>query len=1728
MQQASLKVIALFADGLRGDFSNTLRPVLQMIISKCKEKRLLNDVKDVLKKAVRFCVPFEALSEEISELVKTKKTPPHARICLMECTTDLLLSSADKISNDSLKLIADMLTASCEDSDPKVRDMCVRSFVTLADVVKARGRSAIDAHKRIVKLELSVPKVYKKIQAMKDGGEATSTSSVRPGISKVSSTSAVAAKKAAPNSMVKSKSVSVGKSSTAGFSSKMKAASTSMPSISENDDNIEEVIMSPEEAVEKLGEMNIAGWSNIQTLMASAKWQDRVEALEGLDKYIEANEGGATICVPLTSFLKSSFPKLKSTNMTVVKTLMQLYTTCATHTGTSSFSKSVALEIIQAWGDKFSDKKGKDAFATLLTVLATAVSPSFCFKQMKKVMDKTKAPLGHQYFLEWVKATAVEFGASSLPVQQVIAFCHVELENKVAGVRTAGVEVVGALYNQLGPKFLSIAITDSLKPAMKTILEAEFEKVGYDAAKKPTRTVRGEASDQKAEGFSIPRTDLSVVLDRSTISDLTTTDGKNSWNVRKTAMEAVIEACERSGHFVEGNAAAKEVLKGLKSRLNDTQANLKPMGANSLGHVLSSLDSESCHKFLKPLATALLSGVADNKKSMRDAVVAAMQRIVTLNKDDALAETNLIGTLLSSSVEAIVNPVGREELLTFFMVHVQSDAVIKTDCSDLAPSLVVALQDKVASTRILTEHLMTALVGKGYMPSSAVEKSFRSLPPAAQRSLQAPKDRILAAEDSSALSGGTDNKKQAPPAEIVEESVPKKMGRQPSKSLMKNAPSSNKVNDSVSASIPAPVESSSSSANNPYFPLKKTNKAKRLDEYYKSNWPQPPEEPTDHERASLRAAWEPLVDKVLFDILFPEKTSGLSNQDSVMDAVSELLSILNDEPAGATSGCIIGPKCSEMVIQHTDLMIKWVALALSLRESSNGLLKLLLLVATIFNKIKNVPNLQLHEGEIVCILPALVDKSGHKSERHKFGFKHAINACTPIVSSNRLCQLLLSGLTCKNKKTRVVCIEEIDRIVEVSGPSSLGKVGIREISSTLNNKDTDVGVRNAALDFCFTLYMTIGYDRKKLTKLLGDISERAIPMIDHRIKEKMKTQDVVDASSVDKSSKASSSTESKTTSTGALVPKNNAPEPAPISSAPKVTTPVMKTNNFDLEDDVAFRLDMTPPEAESSTTTSSRFTSADVLPLDIGVETVSASLSSSQRVDETLVELDGVYVDIISKLDAMLGSGDKGVEDKVQCAKDHLKMLHSIISSPDVSGPGKPFDLLQRHAPTLVDRLIRCIDYGFQREVTPQTDNSKDLINVVDVGLISVSLVCMFALLDCNDLLRNLDESKVKDMVCTGIKWLVDTRFFPSEGSSLAPKVEQDLAKALNAFLIKIGSSRPFKNGVVICAVIDVLSLCIKERELETSLSPSCAKPLSRLLLKVLSNEASRGSTKAFHLPNVDTMRLMSVLHSFFNSHPSTVPSNDIPYCCAKTVFAQLIDALGSSEIDRLCQVLKIPDTAFIYRLSKRLSSSAVSEVKTSTPAVVPVELDQSIVDLVTAVSSSRDKVAAIRHLRDNLKRIPGVNISTYLTHTSTTFRSFVLDTLAKMDSEANNTSIVDAGDISIGLVQSPAMKNEDGSEALRILEGLKSNSKRSFMASPLHENVDRPSSGSFSSRSVIQDKIKGTLNSISASIAADSTLAIGSAQKNVVSSGCGADSDLAARLARLKRMESLSSGTAS
>lgn len=62
-----------------------------------------------------------------------------------------------------------------------------------------------------------------------------------------------------------------------------------------------------------------------------------------------------------------------------------------------------------------------------------------------------------------------------------------------------------------------------------------------------------------------------------------------------------------------------------------------------------------------------------------------------------------MAALISPAVEALANTVGRQELLQFLQSHIEN---IKADCSELAPVLVLCMQDKTAAVRTIAEQLL--------------------------------------------------------------------------------------------------------------------------------------------------------------------------------------------------------------------------------------------------------------------------------------------------------------------------------------------------------------------------------------------------------------------------------------------------------------------------------------------------------------------------------------------------------------------------------------------------------------------------------------------------------------------------------------------------------------------------------------------------------------------------------------------------------------------------------------------------------------------------------------------------------------------------------------------------------------------------------------------------------------------------------------------------------------
>ena len=211
--------------------------------------------------------------------------------------------------------------------------------------------------------------------------------------------------------------------------------------------------------------------------------------------------------------------------------------------------------------------------------------------------------------------------------------------------------------------------------------------------------------------------------------------------------------------------------------------------------------------------------------------------------------------------------------------------------------------------------------------------------------------------------------------------------------------------------------------------------------------------------AALRSQWEPLLSANLYGDLFPQDKHSAATQDMLIPGVDALLALLND-----TCGN------DAVVLSHTDLMLRWCALGMCTRETIGGLLRILLLVATIFEKVRN-SEAQLLDAEAQIIIPHLIDRSGHKNDRARAAFKHCLGAAKGVTSPNKLTSMLLQGLTSKNKKTRAVCLEEIESIVDASGAAVLGRHGTREIALMADQKDTDQATRSAALDVIYKVHV---------------------------------------------------------------------------------------------------------------------------------------------------------------------------------------------------------------------------------------------------------------------------------------------------------------------------------------------------------------------------------------------------------------------------------------------------------------------------------------------------------------------------------------------------------------------------------------------------------------------------------------------------------------------------------
>jgi hypothetical protein len=234
----------------------------------------------------------------------------------------------------------------------------------------------------------------------------------------------------------------------------------------------------------------------------------------------------------------------------------------------------------------------------------------------------------------------------------------------------------------------------------------------------------------------------------------------------------------------------------------------------------------------------------------------------------------------------------------------------------------------------------------------------------------------------------------------------------------------------------------------------------------------------------------------------------------------------------------------------------------------------------------------------------------------------------------------------------------------------------------------------------------------------------------------------------------------------------------------------------------------------------------------------------THRNSEGISEFESVCVDVVLKVDTLLSSstpnktlamGDRGNDLLLltQEAKDYLKILHALIKEELVAPEfitRADNELLCRRVPSFIDLSLRCLDYGFSSpssvSVSDSVDTSDPLLRTVDVGLVSISLAILFALvtslslsvcqLERKDLCHSLTGVSVQRLLESAVRYLMDPRLNSASGGQQQQEglseIQSSLSKGLTALIFKLSSQETVPPGVMMCAIIETLLLCIPEK----------------------------------------------------------------------------------------------------------------------------------------------------------------------------------------------------------------------------------------------------------------------------------------------------------------------------
>ena len=668
-------------------------------------------------------------------------------------------------------------------------------------------------------------------------------------------------------------------------------------------------------------------------------------------------------------------------------------------------------------------------------------------------------------------------------------------------VRKSALDVIGEVHAQLGPALQSFAKTRDLQASVTSLVDkscaANPWNPGAQQVDRPMKCLTTASTAMNSSGgdsktpsslLSAPALDLVASLKGDCIAQINSTEGKNSWKLRKEGMDNVSKALERCGGQItsEGKAGAslKQLVLALRSSLSDSQSNLKPLAASLIGNLLSHMDDEAQAKFGKAVFPALCTAAMnDIKASMRNASLSALSLGTERSQQDGggtnqTAVEALIMSLESVLTDAALKSSGLADLLSMLDGRLQAVKSKISAQKQLSKVIVLSLLSSKSGSRAAAEKLLNTCSEGGVLSSDSLDEHISKLLPAQQRTVRAvvPKHSTKDKELIETFKKSATRAGNRPMTTSTQPSSRREAISRPSSASIPPTTATTKKSSPANALPQNPLESSST----------RSSKSQRLGR--NSNWPDYPEEPSGISFQSLQKVWSQLVPSTSASLLFP-KGGIKSHQDSV-------------------KGCVMLTQALELSQSHEnnsfidqlDLIFRWCTVALLARDHTAGLRSLLSLLQLLFERLSEVSYVMLNE-EALILLPHLLDKAGVAKSQFKDQFLKVISC----VRSSGVCQtkefygpVLCMTVVDKSKfaSARALAANECRLCVESHGVTAISKKGIRITAKALSAEYQLLDMRNAYLSLLEAAFMKFNDSPERLLQYIDrDLNDKSRELV---------------------------------------------------------------------------------------------------------------------------------------------------------------------------------------------------------------------------------------------------------------------------------------------------------------------------------------------------------------------------------------------------------------------------------------------------------------------------------------------------------------------------------------------------------------------------------------------------------------------------------------------------------